>query len=134
MSDEKNLNAQSDISSDDDAAFEDSVVVQGDYVGGDKIVWSFIQDTIPKYWMYIIIHEIYEDFELLEPLIKLFLNFGSSLADTAELIMPMKGSYKWNREIVLSLDWKDETQKQLATCKNPYFLVLPCDIADFSPK
>jgi hypothetical protein len=87
-----------------------------------------------KYWIYAVIHELYEDLESLEDFITLLENFVRLTNANTELILPYKRSYAANRQSVLSLDWAGYTRNSLAQTKNPYLLVLPREISYFRPK
>lgn len=88
----------------------------------------------PKYWIYVVINEYYEGLILQDSFIQLMINFGTSLGDTAKVIVPLKGHYCQTRRSVLNLSWDENTWEQLDRATDIYMLITPYPLASFRPK
>src|SRR4051794_38697300 len=69
------------------------------------IAHSFMAHKSPKYWIYVVIHELYENLDSLTPFITLLENFGLSTENEVELVLPFRTKYASTRQEVLSLKW-----------------------------
>ncbi len=87
-----------------------------------------------KYWIYVVINEIYEDFSLIEPFKQLAANFGKKFDDTVKVALPIKSKYKSTRESILKKNWSDDFKSTLEATDQPYWLILKDSARHFNPE
>ena len=86
-----------------------------------------------KYWVYVVLNEIYEDFDDVEQFKRLVLNFGKKFDDTVKIVLPIKSRYEKTRRSVLKKAWNDKTRTVLEHTQDPYWLVLRESLRRFQP-
>lgn len=95
---------------------------------------DYFLETRRTYWIYVVIHELFENLDMLMPFITVLENFGASLETRAEVILPNANTYARNRKDLLLLDWNQQVKNLLAQKKNPYMLIIPGKLYRFKPK
>ena len=107
-----------------------NIFVNGNVTYTDKFENSIHQ----KYWMYLVIHELYENLASVESFITLIANFGKSLENKAEVVLPLKSAYKETRRSILRKAWDFKTTEKLAKTQDIYMLVLSQPLSSFDPR
>jgi hypothetical protein len=87
-----------------------------------------------KYWIYVVINEIYEDFAPIEPFKQLAANFGKKFDDTVKVALPIKSKYKSTRESILKKNWTADFKSVLEMTDQPYWLILKESVRQFDPQ
>jgi hypothetical protein len=86
-----------------------------------------------NYYIYLVMHELLDNLELIRPFMEMSNNFGNILQDMAVLYIPMENSFLKNRQAVLSLNWHPDMKVQLENKTTPFMLLLEDPLADFQP-
>jgi hypothetical protein len=75
-------------------------------------VFAFDESNV-KYWMYLVIHKLFEAFTPIDPFIQLISNFGDSAGEKAMVTIPYNTSYSITRQEILSVDWDNDVREKI---------------------
>ncbi|MBD1862336.1 MULTISPECIES: hypothetical protein [Trichocoleus] len=106
------------------------------YHNGGNLTYtdSFENSFHQKYWMYLVVHELYEGLTSVDSFVTLIANFGKALGDKAEVVLPLKSAYKETRRSVTKKIWQPETAEDLAKTQDIYMLVISKCLSLFDPE